>query len=140
MERLTIKPGICANASTEFCESQEDCYSCPHGKEMRFRLSAYEDTGLMPEEYKAQPRWISVTDRLPEYGQYVLLVAHGWNTEYGDIYIGRLKTVKADDGSGNFWGIVRPECEWSIEGWSYFRTPIVTHWMPLPEPPKEERE
>ncbi len=50
MERLTIKPGICANASTEYCASQEDCYLCPHGKQMRFSLSDYEDIGMTPSE------------------------------------------------------------------------------------------
>lgn len=82
--------------------------------------------------------WISVNDRFPEDGQDVLLIAHGWKTDNGDVYIGKLKPVPADDGSGNFWGLARPWCEWSISGWSYFRIPEVTHWMPLPEPPKEK--
>lgn len=50
MERLTIKPCICAIASTEYCEAQEDCYQCEHGRQMRKRLSDYEDTGLTPEQ------------------------------------------------------------------------------------------
>ena len=30
-------------ASTDYCESQEDCYLCGHGKKMREKLAEYED-------------------------------------------------------------------------------------------------
>ena len=79
--------------------------------------------------------WISVKDRLPEPEVDVLLISHGW----GDVimYIGRLSPMPSDDGTGNFWGIKIDASEWRIRGWSYFRKPHVTHWMPLPKPPKE---
>lgn len=53
MERLTMNNGICQMASTEFCLSQKDCYSCPHGRKCFKRLAAYEDTEREPEEIKA---------------------------------------------------------------------------------------
>lgn len=43
MEQLVLKDGVCAMASTDFCESQEDCYQCLHGKKIRLRLSYYEE-------------------------------------------------------------------------------------------------
>ena len=65
--------------------------------------------------------WISVEDRLPDKGQYVIscLVAidGSWKHVGCDVYFG--------DGR---WAMIMPnECE----------EMKVTHWMPLPEPPKE---
>lgn len=40
---------------------------------------------------------------------------------------------------GNFWGLKTPGSDWTIWGWSYFKVPHVTHWMPLPELPEEEQ-
>ena len=48
MERLTMSKGVCQMASTEFCMSQEDCYSCLHGRKVFKCLAAYEDA--MPLE------------------------------------------------------------------------------------------
>lgn len=50
MERLTMPHGICDMVSTKCCASQTDCYYCGHGRKVFKRLSAYEDTGLTPEE------------------------------------------------------------------------------------------
>ena len=86
------------------------------------------------EVNKTSPRWISVKDRLPEYEQDVLLIAHGWKGQL--LYIGRLQHMKAE--TSWLTGITSQESDWCIDGWSYLRAPYVTHWMPLPEPPKEE--
>lgn len=66
------------------------------------------------------PRWISVKDRLPTvYGEYIVYIT-------------------LDDGE------TRVTCDrWvksSHERWFLFDDTgaVVTHWMPLPEPPKEE--
>ena len=66
-------------------------------------------------------RWIPVTERLPKIGQKCLIanreiVVRGW---------------------------LRPDGVWktgvsSDEIWSKFSLYPPTHWMPLPEPPKEE--
>ena len=66
-------------------------------------------------------RWIPVTERLPEIGQKCLIanreiVVRGW---------------------------LRPDGVWktgvsSDEVWSKFSLFPPTHWMPLPEPPKED--
>lgn len=62
--------------------------------------------------------WISVKDRLPEEYKTEVIVC----TEYGDVRI----AVKIMDG----W--ISNDCEFErTNSW-------VTHWMPLPEPPKEE--
>ena len=56
MNRLTSKR----------CNGIKDGYWSPHTKEeIVQRLGSYEDTGMEPEEIRAQ-RWIPITERLPE--------------------------------------------------------------------------
>ena len=78
--------------------------------------------------------WISVDDRLPSDEQDVLVIAHGWDGRL--VYVGSHKRVEAQKS----WltGITNKSSEWSLWGWSYLKEPMVTHWMPLPEPPQED--
>lgn len=69
-------------------------------------------------------KWISVDDRLPEEGEYVLCVLKGFN--YGG-KIQVCKFVPADKFKD------KPYFEHFRNGF-----PSVTHWMPLPEPPEGE--
>lgn len=67
-------------------------------------------------------QWISVKDRLPECeGSYIVY------TERGSIYASHFYTEKRFAS-----GYVR-EAQWSQRG-----TVKVTHWMPIPQPPKGE--
>ena len=78
--------------------------------------------------------WISVDDRLPGDEQDVLVIAHGWDGRL--VYVGSHKRVEAQKS----WltGITNKSSEWLLWGWSYLKEPMVTHWMPMPEPPKGE--
>ena len=78
--------------------------------------------------------WISVKERLPELEQEVLVYAVGKESGFEDDahiaismrYVFHIFTW--DKGVE----------EWQAP-WDYFnRNYEVTHWMPLPEPPKEE--
>lgn len=60
-------------------------------------------------------KWISVKDRLPERYKYILL----WDTMDRDI----------------FMGVLDDKREWYVPG--YDEPFNITHWMPLPEAPKE---
>lgn len=75
---------------------------------------------------KGEPvqEWISVDDRLPEEGEYVLCVLKGFN--YGG-KIQVCKFVPADKFKD------KPYFEHFRNGF-----PSVTHWMSLPQPPKGE--
>lgn len=77
------------------------------------QLEAYEDTGLTPEEVQ-QMRWIPVEERLPKPQE---------------------NPVIACDYTGVCLAWYSPTM-----GWQY-RTGLsgvdITHWMPLPQPPKE---
>lgn len=110
------------------CPYWYDKYGC-HSTEMKIDALAY-----IQQLEQQQPRWISVKERLPEPDQDVLLIAHGWKGRL--LYIGRLHHEEAE--TSWLTGITTMESEWSINGWSYLKTPLVTHWMPLPELPKEE--
>lgn len=58
------------------------------------------------------PKWISVEDMLPEQGEEAICIAAD-----GDMMIGKYTE----------WGWMFP---------CYFEE--LTHWMPIPQPPKEE--
>ena len=63
--------------------------------------------------------WISVTERLPEKGEEVLV----FDTR--------------ENWTGFAW--LRPDETWTALGFDFpFDLGEVTHWMPLPEPPKGE--
>ena len=97
------------------------------------RLAAYEDTGFTPEEVQ-QMRWIPVEERLPEEeGVYIVCVDGEvkWDAycmfegvERWLCYDGRLNALYIDPYSSK----LKREPPY----------PRVTHWMPLPQPPKEE--
>lgn len=65
-----------------------------------------------------EPQWISVDDRMPE-GMGTVLIAHKGGVSFGWF-------------NGAYW----------TKGAATKHKPIktVTHWMPLPEPPKEDEE
>lgn len=83
-------------------------------------------------EADASTGWISVNEGLPEPDREVLLIAHGWKERL--LYIGCLHRMSAE--TSWLTGITSKESEWLIYGWSYLIAPTVTHWRPLPTPPK----
>ena len=87
--------------------------------------------------------WIPVTEQLPEsnhkndhVGDVLCFVPPRDGCYQSGLYLGKLNHIAANDGSGNFWGRPIQESDWTLWGWSYLEKPVVTHWMPLPEPPK----
>lgn len=83
-------------------------------------LSMLGDENQTPT-IEAGPKWISVKDRLPAYNRTVL-------TYSPDM----AQTMLVDEYAG-YYG--EDDDEW-YEGWVHRKG--VTHWMPLPEPPKED--
>ena len=75
----------------------------------------------------AQPKWISVEDRLPEDNLNVLVYAIGDNEN---------SVIAMTGYTHKMYG-------YNIEGWRspwqyFFYEYKITHWMPLPEAPKED--
>lgn len=78
--------------------------------------------------------WVSVKDRLPEVDNPVIVYARGKNDSIYKIVIASMTNKNVFD--------TRLETEpyWR-EPWQFFDTMYeITHWMPLPEPPKEEND
>lgn len=109
--------------------------NCPYVDDKLCIMNICRDALAYITQLEARvPKWISVKDRLPEPYTDVLVIAHGWKNR--SIYIGRLGKVE----SQKSWltGLTNKASDWTIWGFSYLVEPVVTHWMPLPEPPKEE--
>ena len=116
------------------CASGE-CFNCSQYTEttnasvcskelMKQAADAIEELSAIRDEQKAQiilmaaeteeqqPRWIPVTERLPDARQFVLV----WKDEKPKGFA-----------CVSFW--------MDNAGWAFKN---ITHWMPLPQPPKEE--
>lgn len=87
-------------------------------------MKNYEATELAYRNgYEAgKPKWIPVTERLPNENEDVLCSRGN--------HIGALMDVYTYKGN-NKW-------EDTYGNWNYGDIEGITHWMPLPEPPKEE--
>lgn len=94
-------------------------------------IAEYPDDVLTHSDIKAaptvylkslQPHWISATEKLPEEnGKYIVNACYDiWNNTV-------VMVAEYYSGSRTWYDEC---CECSLEG-------IVTHWMPLPEPPEE---
>lgn len=71
-------------------------------------------------------RWIPVTERLPEKGADVLMYFHKSKTFASGFWHGE------EDADAVYW------CAYSDDGWYTDCDTPPTHWMPLPQPPKED--
>ena len=112
------------------------------------------DAEIIIEEV-AKPRWIPVTERLPESGLHVLAACRvkwlggGGRSYVCDAFYTAPKTevcsysddidMEYDEETDEYY---MPEGWWEvIKNWDDYSCvaigDFVTHWMPLPQPPKE---
>lgn len=110
---------------TELCRelrnTERICRDRMDGEVMLKAADAIEQLSNAGRE-ESKPRWIPVTERLPEKtGKY--LVCGQWRGKPAETWVCELIAFG------------------KIKGWANeARNPAVTNWMPLPEPPKEETE
>ena len=100
----------------------EKCGAAPH------RLGAW-DRETAVKYWNSVNRWIPCSDRLPEYGEEVLV----W-FEY--FRYGEYNRLYQTHGIGEFFGKHGKRESWLINhetGWQKLK---VFAWMPLPEPPE----
>lgn len=98
--------------------------------EKGFRIGLKKGLSAQPESH-----WIPCSDRLPELDQEVLVYAIGKVDGFGDSVIAMSKRhiFRLFSSSEGVEGWTSP--------WPYFVSNYeITHWMPLPDPPKGERE
>ena len=108
---LVITPSICLEAAEAIEELSKENESLGNSL-----IGAVEML-----KKKRKPKWIPVTERLPEKpGNYLV---------YANYAKGNLPFVDVDYYSGKNFATVYTCC-------GYYR---VSHWMPLPEPPEEEK-
>ena len=91
---------------------QEDCKDCAEATQNCI-VKLQEQIA----ELRSAQEWVSVDDRLPKNGKEGVLIALRW----GEVDIG--------------W---REDGRWSSEFVNEYEDGEVTHWMPLPQPPKGE--
>lgn len=112
-EELAKTLRLCDSTSCVGCALFEfvDCGSAAkqQAAEMLEKLAAEKDA--------KKPEWISVKDRLPEENVVVLICVDN----------GRCKEVKVSGLTGFGWMLFDKN-----------KNKEVTHWMPMPKPPKEE--
>jgi len=72
--------------------------------------------------------WISVKDKMPEHGGEYLVVRNSFG-------ICRIVDVCGYDKKSRKFGKIDMDYVYDGNGW--YEVDNVTHWMPLPEPPKE---
>ena len=129
-----IKKGLnhCSEDGCKQCPYKYDCdmadgFSVLAGDALAYihRLEHHisELTENVAQLEVAQPKWISVEERLPERGVYFVRCIHNYtdNDEY-EIYKVAIYLSK--------------ECRWIDVG----NLLKVTHWMPMPELPKDAKE
>ena len=130
-EKLVELLGVitCSNTICNFCEHFQNKSACErHKKEV---IADHLIThGVTVQE------WISVKDRLPEKdGGYLVVINYFGNHQSVNVrsFAKVGETVHEYDlaGEKNVWYSYDSE-------YGYVSTDSVTHWMPLPEPPKGE--
>ena len=107
-----------------YCAAHFSCDGCvgdckTGSNEPRTKAVLNDAADAIEDLLAAVPHWISVEERLPENGKFVL-VSDGDDIDTACRY----KALTPDEVETFFWDSV-------LE---------VTHWMPLPEPPKEDAE
>ena len=97
----------------------EAAYIYPPVKEA-YGTAARRIDQIKPADVQPVPQWISVKERLPEIGKSVLIYYPYWDGD--EIQVAKLEY---------------DEMMFDVCGEFNIRVGAVTHWMPLPKPPKD---
>ena len=81
-------------------------------------------------------KWISVTERLPEEDGSYLVTTNDFGNRQGV----NIRWFAKDGETVDEYELAGQKCVWYFydSEYGYVSTNSVTHWMPLPEPPKGE--
>ena len=124
MERGS-KVGITKQEVLDYFKDINAMYNNPN---MLDSLSNMIDELLKAKDINVPTKWISVKDKLPENNAVCLTYSPKGKMRVAEAFLpSLLPNSKCDP----------MECWWSTHGSGGARFVAVTHWMPLPEPPKE---
>lgn len=114
---------------------ERDCENCKYDNASCFLDVTADALSLLKAQ---EPGWISVKERLPDEHDSIFagraqLSKYLWSKESDNVNVyvefpdgtGRVTEGRLQD--GKWWTRISPVLN-----------PVVTHWKPLPEPPKEE--
>ena len=101
--------------SLRYCAEYDCTTVCPRAGTGNGCITRLKKEAADVIEELSKSRWIPVTKALPEDGQWVLVWGHGQH----------IPTM-----------MFRESGAWIDDQFEFHTT--VTHWMPLPEPPKED--
>ena len=159
MDKYMKKSDVIAYIRKEAKESQSAFDEM--GGESGIIFEAFEDLANELEDFPAVsvPQWISVKDRLPEVETEVLIACNRNGYRFVCPAIYEDGTVLTQDSIWNWYELDNygtyseenddyfvPECWWESRKFTpddVYNNPVdcaVTHWMPLPEPPKGEND
>ena len=82
---------------------------------------------------KVTSEWIPVSERLPEYDEFVLVTANGKHNNITFEHAIELAVYAKDK-------VYAKDEGWILEAYPDWLEPNVTAWMPLPEPYKEQND
>lgn len=118
-----IKKGL------ECCAADEPCGGCPYRSEVDMCIGMIARDALsyirqlenqIADIGKKVPKWSSVKEQPPKDGQKVIVAFRDGE----DVIVDQAKYSNG---------------EFDFANWAYVWDENITHWMPLPEPPKEEQ-
>lgn len=116
----------------------ECCVGCELEKKNGGCDNAFIVSPQRAKEYLSKPRWIPVTERLPEKtGTYLAWMK--WDlTEADEEPSAYPIEYDAEEEAFGWWKSYYDAETLGWAGEDFIRYEGITHWMPLPEPPKEE--
>ena len=116
-------------SATELVGAMAEAKNESEAKQIQRYIDAYDMaiSALRQQDVtdKDVGKWISVKDRLPDYMGEVLVIVSGKPHENITLD-GAYEIAEYDPVEG-----------WILEMWPEWCSGVVTHWMPLPEPPEE---
>lgn len=118
MSELIDRSVLRARMYSAAFESDTDMQRWDSGCWIRYKLFENIVDNMPTVPYT--PRWRRVEEELPKYGQ--------------DVLAARLYGADADGWAYEI--VIAHVCE--VRGTNYWNATNITHWMPLPEPPKED--
>ena len=137
IERECVTRQSPCNEKSKLCD--RNCGECDIAQNDLELIEMYDFVISMIETLSGRSQWISVNDDLPKehdsiFANHTHLSKHMWAKESDNVIVyvrfpdgtGRSTEGRLQD--GKWWTRVSPMLE-----------PVVTHWMQMPEPPKELR-